>query len=275
MSEMVPGQALPTYEVIAHNYAFDADNRIHSDEGAASYGFAGGLVPGVGNYAYLTRPVVDALGREWLARGAMAAKFFHPVYHGERVCVRGQVASIEPLSLQLKLFNAAGTLCAIANASLPPAPPLLAPDDYPVAPLPASEARRAASLAAVPAGTLLGSLSFDWDVTHEEFLAKVVETAPIYREEAAGCHPAFYAAQANEILMQNVALGVWIHTATEAQHYTLARKGERLSLRGPVREAYERRGHEYVALDLGLFGAAQRPIAQIKHTAIIRLREKG
>ena len=62
-------QILPTYEVRAHNYAVDADNKIHSDDVAAQYGFAGGLVPGVGNYAYLTHPVVEALGRAWLEHG--------------------------------------------------------------------------------------------------------------------------------------------------------------------------------------------------------------
>ena len=50
------GQVLPVYEVIAKNYGADHANKIHSDEGAAKYGFAGALVPGVGLYAYLTRP---------------------------------------------------------------------------------------------------------------------------------------------------------------------------------------------------------------------------
>jgi hypothetical protein len=37
-----------------------------------------------------------------------------------------------------------------------------------------------------------------------------------------------------------------------------------------VREAYGKRGHEYVTLDLAVFDAADAPIAHIEHTAIVR-----
>ncbi len=270
-------QILPTYEVRAHNYAVDADNKIHSDDVAAQYGFAGGLVPGVGNYAYLTHPVVEALGRVWLEHGTMTAKFIQPVYHGEQASVRAVVTSIEPVVIQLELFNSAGKLCAVGNASLPATLPALDLNDCPAQPLP--EQLRAATISAVPTGTILGSLDFVLDLADEgtEFLDKVAESSPLYRAanvEDALCHPAYWPAQANELLMRNVALGPWIHTATEAQHYALARHGELLSLRGRVTAAYEKRGHELVELDLALLGMNDRPIAKLKHTAIIKLREK-
>ena len=50
------------YEVRAHNAATASENKIHDDDVARRYGFSGGLVPGVTLYAYMTRPVVDALG---------------------------------------------------------------------------------------------------------------------------------------------------------------------------------------------------------------------
>lgn len=271
-------QVLPIYEVCAHNYAVDADNKIHSDEVAAQYGFAGGLVPGVGNYAYLTRPVADALGRAWLERGAMMAKFIQPVYHGERVSVHGTVTSIEPLVIQLELLNSAGMLCAVGKASLPATLPAFEPNDYPAQPLPAQ--LRAATISAIPAGTVLGSLDFVLDLAGEgaAFLDKVVESSALYRSANvtdALCHPAYWPAQANEIVMRNVALGPWVHTATETQHYALAQHGEQLSLRGRVAAAYEKRGHELIELELALFGAHDRPIAKIKHTAIIKLRKNS
>src|SRR5262247_79583 len=88
---------MPVYEVVAKNYGVDHPNKIHSDEGAAKYGFAGALVPGVGLYAYLTRPVIDALGLEWVERGSMSAKFLKPVYDGEKVQARATVAQNDPL----------------------------------------------------------------------------------------------------------------------------------------------------------------------------------
>jgi hypothetical protein len=178
-------------------------------------------------------------------RAQCQAKFIQPVYHGEQASVRAVVTSVEPVVIQLELFNPAGALCAVGSAGLPSALPALDPNDYPAQPLP--ERLRAATISAVPTGTVLGSLDFVLDLASEgtEFLDKVVESSPLYRAanvEDALCHPAYWPAQANELLMRNVALGPWVHTATEAQHYALARHGELLSLRGGVATAYEKRG---------------------------------
>jgi acyl dehydratase len=272
MNKLIPGQELPAYTVIAHNYATASDNRIHSDEVAAQYGFAGGLVPGVGNYAYLTRPVVEALGRDWLARGAMTAKFLKPVYDGERVSAQAQVSSTDPLTLSLELYNPAGTICATGEASLPHSlpPPDLA--TYPACAPP--ESLLPATIAALPAGLTLGSLERQLNLAEMEtgFVAEMRDELPLYRGAEAVCHPALLPALANELLMRNVALGPWIHTASEVQHYSLPRDGETLSLQGRIAESYERRGHEFVVLDLALFADAQGLVARIRHTAIVRLR---
>src|SRR5262249_29576401 len=113
------GQVLPVYDVVAKNYGADHANKIHSDEDAAKYGFAGALVSGVGLYAYLTRPVSDALGREWLERGAMSAKLIKPVYDGEKVQAQATVVNNDPLELKLELLNQSAELCAIGSAGFP------------------------------------------------------------------------------------------------------------------------------------------------------------
>jgi acyl dehydratase len=266
------GQELPVYEVVAKNYGADHANKIHSDEGAAKFGFAGALVPGVGLYAYLTRPVVEALGREWLERGAMSAKFIKPVYDGEPVQARATVVNDEPIELKMELFNPSGELCAVGSAGLPNPLPALDPNVFPFrAPL-SGDQLRPATIAGFSIGEALGSLEFIVDLKSElpKFLDNVVETSPIYSEV---CHPAFWIAQANEILMRNIALGPWIHTASDARHHRAARDGERTSLRGRVIDLYERRGHELIVVDLGLFGENDCPVARIKHTAIIKLHE--
>src|SRR5262245_10901539 len=256
MNRLDIGQELPCYEVIAKNYGADHPNRIHSDEGAAAYGFAGALVPGVGLYAYMTRPVVDALGREWLERGSMSAKFLKPVYDGEKVQARATVAQNDPLELRLELINQSGALCAAGSAGLPNSSASLDPDAYPFRePVPLWPA----SIAGLSIGETLGTVEFDLDMNGQmpKFLDNIVETSPIYDSI---CHPAFWIAQANEILMRNIALGPWIHTASDALHFTVARAGERLSLRGRVIDLYERRGHELVVVDLGLFDETNRPV---------------
>jgi acyl dehydratase len=269
-------QILPEHNVIANNYGADHANKIHSDDGAAKYGFAGALVPGVGIYAYLTRPVVDALGREWLERGTMKARFLHPIYDGEKVRVAGKVIGLDPVELNLEALNSSGVLCASGIAGLPARSPELPSDDYPFRSLPDSGNLHPASISAFSPGEVLGSLEFTLDFSGEmeRFLVDVVETSTVYRGAEAVCHPAFFVSQANEIIMHNVRLGPWIHTSSEIQHYSVAMDGERLSLRGRVIEAFEKRGNEYIVADLGLFSERNRPVARIKHTAIIKLRDR-
>ncbi len=263
---------MPVYEVVARNYGAAHANKIHSDDGAAEHGFAGALVPGVAMYAYLTRPLVDALGKDWLARGAMSARFIKPVYDAEAVRAEAKIVSTEPLQLELQLFNSAGELCAVGSAGLPEVLPSIDANEFPLRPLRTDAERWAATIAAVSAGDVFGSLEFTLDLAAQsEFVGNMVDDSPLYRGEV--CHPAFWIAQANEVFMRNFALGMWIHTASETQHCALARDGERLTMRGRVIETAERRGHEIVTADLAIFGETDRAIARIKHSAIIRLAQ--
>jgi acyl dehydratase len=264
------GQALPTCEITAHNYAADVENRIHSDAGAAEHGFEGALVPGVGVYAYLTHPVVAAFGRDWLERGAMSAKFLKPVYDRDRVRAQATVAGLDPLALDLELRNAGGTLCAVGAASLPATPLALDPAAYPRRP---RGPLRPATIASIQAGEFFGTVEFTLDLRGEvaRFCDNMVDGSPIYRSEGI-CHPAYWLAQANEVVMQNVALGMWIHTESAVRHGAIARDGETISLRSRVIEAFEKRGHELITLDIGVFGERDRPLLHIRHTAIIKLR---
>lgn len=275
MNSHIPGQQLPTYSVIGYNYAELHDNKIHSDEVAAQYGFKGGLVPGVGVYAYLTHPLVEAFGREWLQQGAMKTRFLKPIYHGEEAIVQTTIRQTFVPAFGLELFNPDGILCAVGEASIPAILPTINPAEYPHRTLPAPEQRPSATIANLPIGTILGSLDWQLDVSALEakFLSDVRATLPLYFGSAAVCHPAFYLAQANEILMANVRLGPWIHIGSEVQHYALPRDGQQLSLRGYVAEAVEKRGHEIVVLELGLFTEESNPIARIRHTAIVKLRD--
>ena len=269
---MEVGMSLPVYEAVARNYGAAHANKIHSDEGAAEHGFAGALVPGVAMYAYLTRPLVDAFGKDWLARGAMSAKFIKPVYDGEACRAETKIVSTEPLQLELQLFNSAGELCAVGSAGLPEALPAIDANEFPLRLLPTDAERWEATIAAVNAGDVFGSLEFTLDLAAQaEFLENMVDGSPLYR--GGVCHPAFWIAQANEVFMHNFALGMWIHTSSETQHYALAREGERLTMRGQVIETAKRRGHEIVTADLAIFGETDRAIARIKHSAIIRLAQ--
>ena len=266
-------------EIQAHNYGAAHANKIHSDEGAAEYGFAGALVPGVALYAYLLRPVMDfpddKLAIDLLERGTVSAKFIHPIYDGERVRAEAKVISYEedPFQFELQLLNSENSLCAVGRAATPVNLPSINPTEYPAKALPTEENRWPATIQAVSAGEILGSLDFTFQVdSQKEFLENLRDDSPLYRAADGVCHPAFWIAQANEVFMQNFALGMWIHTSSETQHYALARDSERLTMRGRIVETSERRGHEIVTADLVVFGEADRVIATIQHSAIIRLK---
>jgi hypothetical protein len=229
-------------------------------------------VPGVALYAYMTAPVVGLWGEEWLAHGAMTGKFIRPVYDGEVVRVDAEYVDGDTESLTLQLFNAAGDLSAVGEAARHHDQPTASAADFPVHPLP--DEKLPAMIAALPEGTVLGSIerTFEGRDTQgefERFLDEIRADQPIY-EKAERLHPAYLPAKGNRILMENVDLGPWIHTATRAWHHGLPRKGEVLSLRGGVAKAYAKRGHELVDLNLAVFGADDTCYATLIHTAIVK-----
>src|SRR5579875_2808487 len=75
------------YTVKAFNTASLSDNKIHDDVVARRFGFAGGLVPGVDVYGYMTHLPVRRWGRLWLERGTAECRFLKPVYDGDIVTV--------------------------------------------------------------------------------------------------------------------------------------------------------------------------------------------
>ncbi len=260
----------------AHNFAEASENKMHSDETAAKYGFEGGLVPGVGVYAYMTVPVVQALGRAWLERGTMTGKFIKPVYHGEELRVVAKPIAADVPTIETSVFNSADVLCAVGEATLPANVGIVEPGRHPHAPLPSKEMRLEATVDALPVGLVLGSLDWVMGLGKADgefgtvFADDVRDPLPVYRGEAAVCHPAHIAARANALLMANVALGPWIHTASRVRHLALPRDGEAVSLRGYVSGTATKRGHEMVDLDLVWSGESGRTLAHIVHGAIVR-----
>jgi hypothetical protein len=266
------------YRLTAVNFAESSSNKIHSDAVAKRYGFKGGLVPGIALYAYMAHPVVERLGIEWLMRGRVTAKFIKPVYEGDPVEVRADPSISRTDELEIQVFNADGTLCAVGQAELAgqdaEAPKAL---DYPLWPLPAIEERMAPRAADLPAGTPFGTVNFHPEADgHESKVSEhYLDNLAIYKGPEARCHPAYLLAQANQILMRNVNLGPWIHTQSRVQNFVDPGVRDRLSIRGRVARSYEKRGHELVDLDLAVFDSQDHGIARIQHTAIVRLKSRS
>jgi len=257
-----------TYEVVARNTAVASENKMHDDAVARTFGFAGGLVPGVDVYAYMTHLPAERWGLAWLERGTMSARFHQPVYDGDRVVVEwgGDGSSIE-------LRDSRGRLCAAGGAGLPDQPASVpSPDDVPLAPRRASRADRPpASPEALTVGAVLGTLDFGFHADKAgSYLDEVGETLPLYAEKGAA-HPGWLLRSANLVLVEHVVLGPWIHVSSAVTHHGLVRDGAHVETRARVADLFERKGHRFVVLDV-LIVADGQPVMRVDHTAIYQPR---
>ncbi|MDX1383656.1 MAG: hypothetical protein R3190_08435 [Thermoanaerobaculia bacterium] len=255
------------FRIRAFNYATDSTNRIHSDEGARRYGFRGGLVPGIADYAYMTRPVLGRLGCPWMESGWMEAKLLKPVYDGDEV--RVTIAGDEELRLELR--DPAGVLCAVGSAGLTVVEEAPRAADYPVASPPPAESRPPASLDTLVAGKTLGALDVSCDAqSRRDWIERWGEAGRIPDELTV--HPAVYPDLGNRILDRNVLLGPWIHTESRAVHFAAPAAGEPIEVRGKVARSFAHKGHDFAVLDVAFFGRDARALARLVHTAIVRPR---
>jgi acyl dehydratase len=264
-------ETLTPYRIVAKNTS-TRENKIHDDETARRYGFRGGLVPGVTVYAYMTQPLAATFGAAWLARGTAAVRFVKPVYEGEELTVSGVVTTRDTKTINVTLTGSTPSTpeCATLTASIPaglPTPVNLA--TYAEAPLP--EPRPPATREQWTSMSALGTWRAHHDVAAAAaYVAKVDEPLPIYRGSEGWVHPGALVELANRAVTGNAAVGPWIHTGSVVRHLGGARVGERLAVRGKVRSVFEKKGREFVELDLVIV-ADRRLVAHILHTAIYRL----
>lgn len=265
-------EVLPEYRVEARNAPASGENKIHDDAVARQYGFPGALVPGVMLYAYLTHPLAAGLGEAWLTRGTAHVRFLKPVLDGEELTVAGAVTARDAhgLTATVRATTARAGECAVAEVTVPggsPTPVNLAL--YGTAPLPAERPPVSRDLLERPGP--LGTPEATYDETGAAaWLDKVSDLLAIYRGPQGRIHPAFFLDQANRVLDRNMRLDAWIHAASRVRHLGAARVGERLVTRGRVRSLYERKGREYVEVDV-VVTAGARAVAHVLHTAIYRL----
>ena len=260
--------ASATYTVEAYNLSQASENKIHDDTVAQKLGFTGGLVPGVEVFAYMTHPVVAKWGRAWLERGQMQARFLKPLYDGRMAEVSADPGDARD-TLALTIESDA-VRCASGTASLPApsTPPALAA--YP-ATLPPTQ-RPPADDESLAVGRYLATKPAPLTPErHLHYLRDVRERHPIYADEGLA-HPGLLLRLCNSLLVENVVLAPWIHTASTVQNFALARVGDDLSARGKVVRNYEHKGHRIVELDAVVIANGQSILTHVHHTAIYQLR---
>ncbi|MFN0089456.1 MAG: hypothetical protein ACKVWR_04170 [Acidimicrobiales bacterium] len=254
------------HQVEAFNTAAESDNKIHDDEVAAKFGFKGGLVPGVDVYAYMTHLPVEEWGMAWLERGTISARFALPAYDG-------QLLSISDAGGVIEVRDPGGVVLASGAAGLATKAVPVDPAAYGLGERPEPDARPPASPESLPVGAALGAIEATFRAERAaEYLGEVRESLPIYVERGVA-HPGWLLRFANSVLAANVTLGPWMHVSSEVANLSVVHDGERVQTRARVADAFERKGHRFVTLDVLMLADGVRPVAQVTHTAIYRPRQ--
>jgi hypothetical protein len=257
---------LGPYRVEAFNTSRESDNKIHDDAVARRFGFAGGLVPGVDVYGYMTHLPVARWGSAWLERGTAECRFLKPVYDGETAIVS---ACETAGGLDIKV-ECRGEVCAAGRAALPSraAPPATFAVGF--AP---SAVRREADEVSLAVGTLLAIRPVQVnDDAAAQYLRDLRETLALYRAGRL-VHPAVVAGLGNWALKDNVILGPWMHVGSRIEHFAAAHIGDELTAQARVTANYEKKGHRFVDLDVLVCANGTTPIARLAHLSIYRLRQ--
>ena len=253
------------HTITARNIDPTSENKIHDDDVARQFGFGGALVPGVELFAYLTRPLVDAWGEDFVTGGVIDVRFRRPVYDGEQV-----VADARPDpdgGWALSLTGPDGVARSVGRAQWPTTAP--APDLSGFAPTPTSLPLPPAgpdSLARGPLGSVTEAIDND---AHLRYLTAIGETLPLYADKGL-VHPGGLLRLVNALLVRNVVLGPWIHTGSSCRFLGVARVPTTLTAHGVVTDRYERSGHQWVRYDAVVL-ADEQPVMHVDHTAIYEL----
>ena len=263
------------WQADAFNQVPESENEIHGDAVARRYGFRGGLVPGVTVSAYLMHPAAVAWGMDWLERGAATAVVKKPLYDGTRF--RVEVSPSGERAYTATLHDAEGTLVAEGSVGVtdtPVDPPVMRGDarvqrghERPGVSREVLERLRDSGMRAVPS-------RFSEEAELTGYLRDPEAMAEPYRPSGgAFASPAFLLGVTNWALSANVYLPAWLHLQTEHQSFAPVPSGSELVTELAVADLFEKKGHEFVDLDLATFFADGRPVMSARLRAIYQLRE--
>ena len=263
---------LSAYEVRTRNTHSASENRMHSDDVAASYGFKGALVPGVTVFSHMTQPLVARHGAAWLARGTADVIFLKPAYDGDRLTVQGERDVNGKYAVTC--VNGSGIELARMTADLRETPPVI-------------DARAALEPAPAREKELVGwdlleiGLPFPalaWNPTPQEnidWCDDVRDELPLYRKgQTPLLHPGFILRQANLALRNRFTLPAWIHTGSRIRFNSAAHAGDALEVRAIPEKKWRKSGHEFVRLYVCV-RRGEQVLTEISHTAIFQPRKSS
>jgi hypothetical protein len=263
------------WQGVAFNQAPDSANQIHGDEVARQYGFRGGLVPGVTISAYLIHPAVEAWGLDFLNRGAAHVRVISPLYDGEPFSV--SVLEQNDASYEAEIAQPGGKISANAQVTLPElAPTAPGRRGDPIGERDFEPPR--ASFEVFEALRNDGCLAFRyrWNSRHNmhTYVRDDSLVPELHRLDGQGfANMGFLLGCSNWVLASNAHMNPWVHLETRSQNYRAVPLDSSIIAEMTVRDFYEKKGHEFVDVDVHLFDEKDDAcLSTISLRAIYRLR---
>jgi hypothetical protein len=252
--------------VHAENFATASENRIHSDEIAKKYGFHGALVPGVTVYGYLTHPLVEQFGTQWLGHSVADLRLLKPTYDGERVRVEMREAMD---GYVVEAFDEDGQLLATLTSAMPQT----LPETEDLALLDGSI--KHPERVEISWGNVSENEVFaPWTVTlsaeeNSNYTLQAKDEIECYSDVV---HPHYLLSLANTALMQEYVMPAWIHVGSESRHRALLNTGDTITVRPVTLAKWQKKGHEFIRLYV-TFWRDDELTTDILHTAIFKVAE--
>ena len=246
----------------ARNFSTETENRIHSDDVAARFGFEGALVPGAAVFGHMTTPLVATLGSDWLAGTRAELRLVKPAYHLDALEIHHAEAENE----HTVRCHARGLLLAQLRSTA------LAEDVDAHAFQQGGDAvadRPTIQWDNVHVNEPFPSWTWTLDaVENAEAAAQVEDDLPCYREGLV--HPHAILSLANRAFTRRYHLPAWLHVGSDVRLRQPLRVGEPVDVRTVPTRKWRRKGHELIELYIACIVAGAVAV-EILHTSIFSI----
>ena len=253
-------------------------NRIHTDEGAREYGYAGGLVPGIAMFSYACETIRKVGGDQWVDSGFTQMRYSAPVYDGGTIEVTaesvGAPGSNGEHSGIFRVTDHHAHLCGsgrFVDRDINAYPG--SREHSPVQPKwPDVKPLIGTTLLATER---LGSVSLTPDVSEMVAYMEELGLDPSYYVDRGTYQLGFLARMYVLLIQANFErVGPGIHAGTDIQVIRPIRFGESITVRGRVDRIFRRKGQGFWAFELEWVDEDDSPCLWATHTAVYDVKKR-
>ena len=258
----------------ALNTAPNSENQIHGDDIAKEFGFKGGLVPGVTVSAYLLHPIIEKWGLDWLEKGWAKCKITSPLYDKENFSVYLNEISENKILSNLKNSNQVVT--ANAEASLLkdiPEAPKIRNDKIAIKNFQGPRASKNVWMKLKKDGCM--AFEYFWGGKDPLIYLRDQNNLPdlLNPSKKGLSNLSFLLGCSNWALASSAYMNPWIHLQTTSQNYQALSFNSSVIAEIQVNEVFEKKGHEFVDVDVNLFKQEEKScIMTINLLSIYKVR---